>query len=1021
MVYLCLESGVHIHQDFQPARSELARARRQDLMNSTHPGLAPLTALLDKGAMHGARLLGAALERELTAGVSSLARLDPDRYTAYLAARGARPLAAVRLEFTGDLEGAAVFGLPADKTPMLTGGEPPRDPRKGPGPASLWPYLEAGSAVLNQVLEHVRKGLGLHLDYGSQEYRHETAESLMTYTGSEAGEPLTASIRFVSGPDAATADLLLLLSRQSFQHLLNAASRAPVSEDAPTLAPVPAPDPKRFGMFHSLPLGAMVVAPDHKVLFWNRTMAELTGLDSETMVGTDIRSRFPALAREQVAGRLASVFAGGPKELFSAGLHRSLFPLPDRRQKLVQLTASALEGPEGARPALVLAQDVTSVQEGAERQARVQRAALGEAERLALHNKNLASAWTSLAAVLDSAPGIVYAVRPDFGLVEANELLLSRHSLQGRDAIQGRKCHDLFRGRHSPCPDCPAMAALRHGVAGSRPAMPEEEDHFGRDAKVLAQPQKDANGAVLGATIMAVDVGDLKALERKQALARQAAESSSRMKNAFLAAMTKEVRTSLTGLTGAAEMALTLDPAPAQKESLLMIKNAAGRTLSILQDVHDLARIESGGLTLARETFALREVMDRALASAAYECTAKDVELKLSIDPGVPERIAGDPGRLGRVLAHLVGNAARFTNHGEIIVEAALTRPSGEASDAVLISVSDTGQGIEPEYLDRLRAHFRHDGIPLFSGENYPGLGLTICRSFVDRMGGRIWVESEPGEGAVFFLTIPTTPAEDSEPVVEPPSVPTPGVAILATEDDPLYAKFLVHSLAREGHRVHTVSHGQQALSALKEGQYSVALLDARSPGMEDGEVIRAIRGKHPALAVIVHAVGPAPGEREEALAAGADDFLNKPVSLRRLLSAMAMAMAKRENLSKADSEETNDRGDLLDTITLGRVYAGEPETARELLDIYLEEGPDLFQRLSRALDNSDLDKAVSLAHSLANAARTIRAKSLENVCVRLEETAKIGHRASTLALAGDLERELERTDQAVMAYLETL
>ena len=371
---------------------------------------------------------------------------------------------------------------------------------------------------------------------------------------------------------------------------------------------------------------------------------------------------------------------------------------------------------------------------------------------------------------------------------------------------------------------------------------------------------------------------------------RELAEQASQAKSRFLATLAHEIRTPMTGVMGMSELLLASALEPRQRGHVESIRRAGDHLLRLVNDALDLARIEAGKLELQAQDFDLRALVTEVAGLLAPVAEQRDLAFDVRVDAAAPPWLHGDPVRLRQILLNLLGNAVKFTDHGEVALEVAAGEPGW-----IGFIVRDTGPGLNGEQKQRLFRRFEQaDGARTSARYGGSGLGLAICQELALAMGGRIEVDSTPGEGTAFHVALPLP---EARPPATAPARPRPDAApgrtldLLLVEDDPTVAEVIASLLRAQGHRVAHAAHGLAALADVSVARFDLALLDLDLPGMDGLALARQLRRQgfvQPLLAVTAR-VG---AETElQARAAGFDAFLRKPVNGEMLATAIHAAV----------------------------------------------------------------------------------------------------------------------------------
>ena len=515
-------------------------------------------------------------------------------------------------------------------------------------------------------------------------------------------------------------------------------------------------------------------------------------------------------------------------------------------------------------------------------------------------------------------------------------------------------------------------------------------------------------------------------LEETGRLAREMAdraEALSAAKSDFLANMTHEVRTPLNGILGMTGLALETQLQSDQREYLELVKSSAEALLSLVNDVLDFSKYEVGKLGLDCVEFSLRALVREVLRPLALRASVSGLAFESVIEDQVPERLIGDPLRISQVLRNLAGNAIKFTNAGQVSVNV-LTESIDGSKVTLRFSVVDTGIGIPPEKHRMIFEPFTQADGSTTRKYGGTGLGLSICSGLVELMGGRIWVESEPGQGSAFHFTLPlelvatvqsseslaspSASQERSKPERSKPDGAKRKLRILVAEDNSVNQRLAARLLEREGHTVTIAGSGQAALDALERQQFDLILMDVQMPGLDGLQATARIRenerGSGRRVPIVAMTAQAAESDRVRCLESGMDAYVTKPVhvpDLMRMIESVVPETVVPESVvpggnsmnGNVTSEESSVEAQLQqldESLALSRV-GGDVDLLKEVVELFLDDYPSTFEKIKGAVASRDATALEHHAHSLKGSVSTFGANRAFEAAFSLEKQGRSG------------------------------
>jgi PAS domain S-box-containing protein len=547
--------------------------------------------------------------------------------------------------------------------------------------------------------------------------------------------------------------------------------------------------------------------------------------------------------------------------------------------------------------------------------------------------------------LLEGAPEAIYGIDMHGNTTFCNAACLRMLGYGTAAELLGKNTHELIHhtkadGTPYPVEECSIYRAFK---TGSETHVDDEvlwrKDGSSFPIECWSRPIHRAE-AIIGSVVTFIDVTQRKLAEDVLRNAKVAAEEGSRAKSEFLANMSHEIRTPLNGVIGMTDLALGTELTPEQREYLDTVKLSADSLLGVINDVLDFSKMEAGRSDLEVTDFDLKGNLETTLRTLALRADQKGLELLCEVSPDLPRVVKGDPNRLRQIVINLVGNAIKFTSHGEVLVTVQASDIAGTNS-LRHFTVSDTGIGIPPAMHKLIFEPFTQADSTTTRTYGGTGLGLAISKRLIDLMEGRIWVESHPGGGSRFHFTV-SLPSSEYRPIetdlIAPPEN-LQGVRVLIVDDNRTNRRILLGQLASWTVRAEAVESAELALRELTAAQqagdpYGLILTDMHMPKMDGFGLTQEIRRKPElkAATIMMLTSGGQGGDSARCEELGVAACILKPIRESELRAAIARALGATPangdfpSPPRRFSEEQRDVADAL------RILIAEDNPVNQLL-----------------------------------------------------------------------------------------
>ena len=453
-----------------------------------------------------------------------------------------------------------------------------------------------------------------------------------------------------------------------------------------------------------------------------------------------------------------------------------------------------------------------------------------------------------LNTLLENVPDSIYFKDTDSNFTRVSRGLAEKFGLADAKEAIGKSDADYFTEEHAR----PAREDELRVMSTGRPILAKIERETFDDGhetwcSTTKLPLRSPSGAIVGTFGITRDISDLIRVEEELRKAMRAADAANEAKSDFLANMSHEIRTPMNAIIGMTDLLIDTQLNDTQREYLNMVKESGEALLDLINDILDFSKIEAGKMELDETEFDLRQSLGDTLKSLALRAHTKGLELAFAVEPNVPERLVGDIGRIRQVIINLVGNAIKFTEDGEVVLEACI-EPISETEVRLHLMVRDTGIGISPSKCKTIFEAFRQADTSTTRSYGGTGLGLAICTRLVELMGGKIWVESELGKGSEFHFTARCEVVEGSRPPTpRPDATAAIDARVLIVDDNATNRRILEDMLSAWGMNPVAVPGALVGLELLEgaiadEDPFALVVSDVNMPEIDGFSFVEAMR-----------------------------------------------------------------------------------------------------------------------------------------------------------------------------------
>ncbi len=633
-------------------------------------------------------------------------------------------------------------------------------------------------------------------------------------------------------------------------------------------------------LVNTLPVSLLIKGLDGRRLFANQTYLETRHTTEEEVLGKRDEDLFPAEIAQQYSEDDRRVIESGKA---SHGVEETVDKQGNRRW-IERIKSPIFDSKDRIVGIQLLFWDVT--------------------DRV-LAERELSNERRLLDTLMGNIPDCIYFKDTESRFVRISEAMAKKFGLESADAAIGQTDADIFTDEHAQAARADELRIMesRQPVVDlvERETWADRPDSWCISTKM---PFLDDGDQVIGTYGISRDITELKRYQDDLREARDQANSANKAKSDFLANMSHEIRTPMNAIIGMSELLAQTELNNEQHDYINLVRDSADSLLHLLNDILDFSKIESRKLQLESIPFSLRDLIEKTGQTLAVRAAEKGLELACRVDPDVPDRWLGDPSRLRQIMVNLIGNAIKFTDEGEVLVEVC----HGERSDHVdpqrqplQFSVRDTGIGIPADLHAAVLDPFTQADASTTRRFGGTGLGLAISKQLIELMDGKLMLESQSGYGANFFFTAHFLPSAEQHVDVAKELATLENLPVLVVDDNPTNLRILKEIFTTWRFQPILADRGAAAMEeihrAADQGQpFRLAVLDCMMPGMDGFELARRIREEFSVeqLKLIILSSATQADNTQRCREVQVSRYLTKPVVQSELLDTILHVMQRK-------------------------------------------------------------------------------------------------------------------------------